>query len=252
MPWASSRSSAVASARVVERLRDERVGAAPSPARHRLVGDVERHDRVDESLLRAVVQVADDATALVVGGRHDPRPRGGEVRAGLEVGDRGRDQLGELRHPRFGVGGQRLRPALRGDHDAPSRPSTTIGQPTAARMPNSTICRRARRWPPVSSIRAGRPVRRTLAVDVLAVDGQHACRPSRRRRDGPSSPRTWRSRRPRSGASRCSPRAAAVRPTRRPWRGPPPRAARAPRGSRPAAVPPAPQPAAARRRVPAH
>lgn len=49
--------------------------------------------RVGQALLRAVVQIADDPPALVVGGSSDARARGGELSARMQVGDRGRHQL---------------------------------------------------------------------------------------------------------------------------------------------------------------
>jgi hypothetical protein len=77
-----------------------------------------RDDRVDAALLRSVVQVAYDAPALLVGRRHDPCARSGEVRsrdddrgAGRradpgflhEVGDRPVD-VGEVVAPRGTAG----------------------------------------------------------------------------------------------------------------------------------------------------
>jgi hypothetical protein len=38
-----------------------------------LLGQLQRDRRVDEPLLRAIVQIADHSPALVIGGGHDPR-----------------------------------------------------------------------------------------------------------------------------------------------------------------------------------
>ena len=71
---------------VLERLGDQRlrviVGAPERP-----LGQLERDDAVDEPLLRAVVQVADDAAARRVGFGNQPRPRRLELRAAVRVGD---------------------------------------------------------------------------------------------------------------------------------------------------------------------
>ncbi len=50
----------------------------------------------DQALLGAVVQVALDAAARLVGGGHDPRPGGGQGGLGLGVGEGGRGQLAEV------------------------------------------------------------------------------------------------------------------------------------------------------------
>ena len=107
--------------------------------RERLAGLLERDDGVHQPLLRAVVEVADDAAPLLVAGHDQPRTRRGEVRAGLEVRDRGRDQLGELGDARLGV-----RREVLDRRDAAStaphrRPPTKIGPPTEDRMPVSRI-----------------------------------------------------------------------------------------------------------------
>ena len=70
----------------------------------RLSRQLERDQREDEALLCAVVQIADDSPALFVGRRGDARAGGGERIARLQVGDRGREQLGELGQPRPEVG----------------------------------------------------------------------------------------------------------------------------------------------------
>ena len=70
---------------------------------------------MDQALLRAVVQIADDPPALVVGRRGDARARGGELSARLQVGDRGRHQLREVGEPALHAG--RERALARGGRD---------------------------------------------------------------------------------------------------------------------------------------
>ena len=65
---------------------------------------LERDDRVDQPLLRAVVQIANHAPALLVGRRHDPRPRRGELRPRFGVRDRRGHELRELAEPILDVG----------------------------------------------------------------------------------------------------------------------------------------------------
>jgi hypothetical protein len=57
---------------VFERLGHERRRALVT-GRERPAGELQRHDRVHEPLLRAVVQIAYDSPALLVPGRHDTR-----------------------------------------------------------------------------------------------------------------------------------------------------------------------------------
>ena len=100
----------------------------------------------DQPLLGAVVQIALDAPARLVGGGHDPRPGGGQRGLRLGVGDRGGDQLGEAGQPRLGVRRQRLLRADATIMTPHSRPSTLIGTPTAERTPAARgRCRRPRR-----------------------------------------------------------------------------------------------------------
>ena len=92
---------------------------------------------MDEPLLGAVVEVADDAAAGLVGGGEEARPRGDELVAAVGVGDRGRDQLGELgrcapRCPRAAISSR-----VQYTTATPqSRPSTMIGAPTLERTPD--------------------------------------------------------------------------------------------------------------------
>jgi hypothetical protein len=59
----------------------------------RSLGQLQRHDRVHQPLLRAVVQVADHATTGLVGLGDETRSRGGELVAGVGVRDRGVEEL---------------------------------------------------------------------------------------------------------------------------------------------------------------
>ena len=149
---------------LLERLGDER-----TPPRAVLVqgllGELERHDRVDEPLLGAVVEVAHDPPAGLVAGGEQARARGGELVAAVGVRDRGLEQLRELAmRSSVSAGGVLLARPVR-DVMPQSRPSTMIGAPTLARTPSSWSTP-ASRSPAGrgSSIRAGRPVRRDLAV----------------------------------------------------------------------------------------
>ena len=116
----------------------------------------------------------------VVGRRHDPRPRRRQLRPRLDVRDRGRDQLGELRDARLGARRQRRRLPRRGDHRRP----TGGRRRRSARRPRSGRRARARATPsgPVasawSSMRAGRPVRWTSAATLLRRSTATACRPA--------------------------------------------------------------------------
>ena len=104
--------------RLAERLGHESGGALPlgleRPARQ-----LQRDDRMDEALLGSVVKITNHPPPLLVGRRHDPRPRRGEFRARLEVRDRCGDEFGELPDPRLRVRRQRLGRPREGDHGAP-------------------------------------------------------------------------------------------------------------------------------------
>ena len=150
MPWASSRSSAVAcsawSSASASRRRQPRRSFCERAAR-----ELQRDDRVDQPLLRAVVQIADHPPALVVGRRHDPRPRRRQLRPRLGVRDRRRDQLGEARRAATRCPPAAARPAATSTTMTPQRrPSTTIGAPTAERPPSCARRPRPLRWPPRS------------------------------------------------------------------------------------------------------
>jgi hypothetical protein len=107
MPWGELAQLAGGLLSVLERLRDQRRGLAglllQGSGRH-----LQRDDGVDEALLSAVVEVPNHPPALFVRGGDDARARGGQVRAGLGVRDRGGDELGELAEPHLGAEGDRL------------------------------------------------------------------------------------------------------------------------------------------------
>jgi len=119
---------------VVERLGDRCVRRRLAIT-ERAGRELEREDRMDEALLRAVVQVADHAPALLVGGGDNPRPRSRQVRTHLAVRDRGSRQVGELCHPALAVRAEplglvatrRRRPPTR----VPSRPARRWPRPGA-------------------------------------------------------------------------------------------------------------------------
>ena len=118
---------------VLERLVDER--GAPGRRRRRAPpGELERDDGVHEPLLRAVVDVALEPPARLVGGRDDRARDAVSSRAVLGVRDRGRDEVGELREAVLGPWRQRAVGRDR-PRTPQTRPSTTIGAPTDACSP---------------------------------------------------------------------------------------------------------------------
>ena len=94
-----------------------------------------------EALLYAVMQVPLDLAAGRIRGRHDPRAGGDELGPVLRVRDRGRDQIGELRHPLLDPVRRRPLPGTGSDHppqppvdqdrhaDRGPQPFTYIGLP---------------------------------------------------------------------------------------------------------------------------
>jgi hypothetical protein len=65
------------------------------------------------------MQVAFEPAPGLVGGGNDSGSRGGEVGAALGVGDRRRDELGEVGEVFFRTRGHGLGPGQGGRHDAP-------------------------------------------------------------------------------------------------------------------------------------
>jgi hypothetical protein len=85
----------------------------------RSLGELEQHDCVHQPLLRAVVQVPNQAAPGVVPRGEQPRPRRRELVTAVRVRDGGVEQLRELSHPLLGVARRRLlAPPVRND-DAP-------------------------------------------------------------------------------------------------------------------------------------
>jgi hypothetical protein len=109
--------------RLLARLTDQRPGLIVL----RTLSQLERDDRVDESLLRTIVQVAHDATALLVGGGHDPGAGGSELGSHRRVRHRGRDKFGEAGQAFLGVGAEwlALRPPA-ANVEIPTELSTTM------------------------------------------------------------------------------------------------------------------------------
>ena len=184
--------------RVFERLGEERLRALVTLL-VRAGRELQRDDRVHEPLLRAVVEIADDAPALLVAGRHDARAGRGDLRAALGVRDRRGDEVGEAGEPLLGAGRQRLGALRRGD-DAPQTVlDDDRGADRAVDAGRAARCRRPRRRPsraPSRSRPAPSPGRRS----------SHRARSARR---PPKRPRTARA--PPGRPPRRSP------PARRPW-----------------------------------
>jgi hypothetical protein len=91
-----------------KRVRDERSGRAAVRSECPL-RELERDHGVDQPLLGAVVEIADDAAAGRIGFGDEARARGGELSAAVGICDRGRHELGEraetaLRARRKGLG----------------------------------------------------------------------------------------------------------------------------------------------------
>ena len=146
------------------------------------------HREGDQPLLGAVVQVALDPAAGVVGRGDDPGPRRGQLGLALGVRDRAGDQLGEARQPRLGVGGQPGGAAGAGGDHAP-QPPLHVHRDTD-RRPHAGLDHGRRQRPGVGAV----PVdARGLAglVDqrghVAAAEGEPA--PDRRGRRAGAGPR---------------------------------------------------------------
>ncbi len=88
---------------------------------HRCLRRAQRESQRDQPLLGAVVQIAFETPPRKVARGHDPGARRVELRVGLCVGNRGRDQIGEVPDPRLGVGGQRFG-SIRADDGRPPHP----------------------------------------------------------------------------------------------------------------------------------
>ena len=168
--------------RVGERLLHQRRPVFCS-RRQRPLRELERDHRVDEALLRAVVQIADDPPALVVGGSGDARARRSELGLALRVRNGRRDQIGELR-----PAGARCRATARSwacTAMTPHRlPSTVIGLATVETMPSRTE-RFADRPPLRRPLRTARPEPSARSDAPSPPPRRHRC-PSVRRA-GPSS-----------------------------------------------------------------
>ena len=87
----------------------------------------------DEPLLSAVVQVALEPPALGVADLDDARPRGGELLVGVGVGQRLRDEIGEVAQPLLETRGQRVGRVVAAASTPHSLPPTLTGAATAAR-----------------------------------------------------------------------------------------------------------------------
>ena len=165
IPWASSRSRG-RPAPPARAPRDQRLRVLRLVPQ-RSLSELERHDRVHQPLLRAVVQVAHDAAASLVSCGEQARPRGVELVAAVGVRDGGVEQLRRTRPcaPRYRRAS--ASPAQRRDH-APEPPvDDDRRSDVRADRAASSLSDGA---PSASSgvpIRAGRPVRRTIAATLL-------------------------------------------------------------------------------------
>ena len=99
---------------VRERLGDERLILAQRP-----LCELERDHRMDEPLLGAVVEIADQAAAGRIGLGEEARARRGELISAVSVRDRGRHELGKGAKAPLGAGRQRLEAARSHQHHAP-------------------------------------------------------------------------------------------------------------------------------------
>jgi hypothetical protein len=98
--------------------RREQVGRVVAAPVERLLRQLERHHRLDEAVLCAAVQIADNPPALLVGRRGDACARGGELSRAFRVRDRRADELRERSEARLRA--RRQRPfGRRSRHDAP-------------------------------------------------------------------------------------------------------------------------------------
>ena len=112
-------------AQLVERARELGLGLLEQPGNRvgapleRALGEPQLQGERDEALLRAVVQVALEAAALGVAGAHDARARGRQLVVRVGVGERLRDEVGEVAQALLGSLGQRALVDRGGDERAP-------------------------------------------------------------------------------------------------------------------------------------
>ena len=127
---------------------------------------------MDEPLLRAVVDVALQATPGLVGGGDDPGPGGGELRLVLGVGDRSGGELSELHEALLGAGGQRWPGGARRER-APHAAFDHDGDGDAGS--DGELPRESASWVPWKlSTRTARAVRSTSPVAVPLPDGMRS------------------------------------------------------------------------------
>ena len=158
-------------------------------------GQLQRDHRVDQPLLRAVVQIADHAPALVVGGGDHPCARRGELGPRPDVRDRGRDQLGERADPCSVPAGSASARARRRSSRPTAAPRRRSGRPprSGAQLARPTPRSRPR---PSCSRPSGRPARSgDQRADVAFQRRRAPPEPA----SCPTSPPRWRCRPPRSG-----------------------------------------------------
>ena len=112
-------------AQLVERAGELGLGLLEQPgnrfgaALQRALGEAQLQRERDEALLRAVVQVALQPAALGIARAHDARAGGGELVVRVGVGERLRDEVGEVAQALLGSLGQRALVDRGGDERSP-------------------------------------------------------------------------------------------------------------------------------------
>ena len=105
---------------VPQRIADEPLRVTVARL-ERILSELQRHDRMDEPLLGAVVEVSHHAPSRLVRLGEETRAGGRQLVAAVRVRDRHGEQLGELHHPLLGVGRRHLAAPLGDGH--PPKPS---------------------------------------------------------------------------------------------------------------------------------
>ena len=195
----------------------------------------------DEALLRAVVEVALQPPALGVARLDDAGARGGQLLVGVRVGQRLRDELGEVAQPLLVVVGQRVGRAGPRGQRAPQAAADAHRRRDRAAVPDALELRRRASLPRPRSPRAAgsrcaaparRPCRRrgrSCSRPAAAAGRPRSSRPPpspcRGPRSAPCSPRVPRAARrpPWSPARRRGSAARPRRPASRPCAAPPAR-----------------------------
>ena len=113
--------------------RGQNLPCGPRVALELLADHAQPEGDRDESLLSAVVQVALEPRALGVADLDEARPRCGELLVGVGIGQRLRDELGEVAQPLLEPLGQASSDVVAAASTPHSLPPTLTGAATAAR-----------------------------------------------------------------------------------------------------------------------